>query len=67
MKLWKGVGILRVMMHEASATGFNAIYDFSICFAIVFFFCFGLSFKLAKFLSIVKIVFSPVATHRHFC
>lgn len=38
MKLWKGVGILRVMMHEASATGFNAIYDFSICFAIVFFF-----------------------------
>lgn len=39
VKLWKGIHKNHVMMHEVNATGFNAIYDFWLCFAIVLF-CF---------------------------
>ena len=48
-----------MVTHEVSVTGFNAIYIISnFVFLLFCFSCFGLSFKLIEFLSIVKIVFT---------
>lgn len=44
------------MMHKTSGNGFNAIYDFGFVLLLFCLSCFDLSFKLAEFLPIVKII-----------